>query len=51
LSQKIIFDRQLADLGVKLFDFAVLILSFLNFFRENTCHAFDLLPFPRAHLR
>jgi len=36
---------------VKLFDLAVLVLSFLNLLRKNTCHAFDRLLFPRAHLR
>ena len=36
---------------MKLFDLAVLVLSVLNLVRENTCHAFDRLPFPCAHLR
>ena len=36
---------------MKLFDLAVLVLSVLNRVRENTCHAFDRLPFSRAHQR
>ena len=36
---------------MKLFDLAVLILSLLDLVRENTGHAFNRLPFPRAHLR
>jgi len=39
------------NLGVQVFDLAVLALGFLDLVRENTCHAFDRLPLPRAHLR
>jgi hypothetical protein len=36
---------------VQIFDLAVLVLSFLDLVRENTCHPLNRLPFPRAHLR
>jgi len=41
---KIIFHRQLADLGVKLFDLATLILGLFDFIREHPGHAFNRLP-------
>jgi len=43
--------HELADLGVKLLDLTDLILSFFDFTQEHLGHAFDRLPFPRAHLR
>jgi hypothetical protein len=47
---KIILHRKLSNLGVKLFDLAVFGLSLFDLVRENACHAFNRLPFPRAHL-
>ena len=35
---------------MKLFDLAVFGLSLFDLVRENACHAFNRLPFPRAHL-
>ena len=51
LVTKIILHRKLSNLGVKLFDLAVFDLSLFDLVRENACHAFNRLPFPRAHLR
>lgn len=36
---------------MQIFDLAVLVLSFLDLVRENTCNPPNHLPFPRAHLR
>jgi hypothetical protein len=51
LRQKVIFHRKLTNLGVKLFDLAVFVLSLSNLVRETACHAFNRLPFSRVHLR
>ena len=48
---KIIFHRKFADLGVKVFDLAVLFSAFLTLSEKHPGHAFYRLPFPRAHLR
>ena len=50
LVTKIILHRKLSNLGVTLFDLAVFGLSLFDLVRENACHAFNRLPFPRAHL-
>jgi hypothetical protein len=56
LRQKIVFDRQLADLGMKLFDLNFVFFSFVVFsspdlIRKHARQAIDRLPFPRRHLR
>ena len=51
VSPRTIFQRQLTNLGIKLFDLAVFVLSLFDFFRENAGHAFNRLPLPRAYLR
>ena len=51
VSPHTILHRELANLGVKLFDLAVIIPSLFDFIRDHPGHASNRLSFQRDHLR
>jgi hypothetical protein len=50
LWQKIIFDRQLPDLGVQLFDFSLSVLSLPDLVRKHARQAINRLSLPHRYL-
>ena len=51
LVTKIVFDRQLSDLSVELFDFGLVVFDLLCLVGEHARQAVNRLPFPCRHLR